>query len=77
MQLCCVLYFLETIMAVEVVGAAEEEVVGVTTNKRGVTAAEIEEVGVVKTAHSIAELRTSENEGKMHYNNYYGLAKYR
>ena len=46
------------------VGEAGEEA-EVTTNKRGVVVVAIEEVGVVKTARNIiAELRTSENEGK-------------
>ena len=40
----------------------EAEEVEVTTNKRGVAAAAIEEVDVVKTAHSIVELRTSERK---------------
>ena len=59
------------------VGEAGEEA-EVTTNKRGVVAAAIEEVGVVKTARNIiAELRTSENEGKKNNNEikYCGLTK--
>ena len=50
-----------TIMEVEVVGEEAEEV-EVTTNKRGVAAVATEEVGVVKTAHNIVELRTSERK---------------
>lgn len=46
------------------VGEAGEEAEA-TTNKRGVVVVAIEEVGVVKTTRNIiAELRTSENEGK-------------
>ena len=49
------------------VGEAGEEAEA-TTNKRGVVVVAIEEVGVVKTARNIiAELRTSENEGKKNY----------
>ena len=57
-------------MVVEVVVGAAEEGAEATTNKRGVAP---EEVGVVKTVHNIAELKTSEKRRKMHYNNYYGL----
>ena len=60
-------------MEVEVVGEEAEEV-EVTTNKRGVAAAAIEEVDVVKTAHNIVELRTSERNKKSTIN--YGLTKY-
>ena len=58
-------------MVVEVVVGAAEEGAEATTNKRGVAT---EEVGVAKTVHNIAELKTSEKRRKMHYNNnYYGL----
>ena len=60
-----ILIFLGITMVVEVVVGVAEEGAEATTNKRGVAT---EEVGVAKTVHNIAELKTSEKRRKMHYN---------